>query len=335
MGNDTAYWEWRDEQLKAEGRAKGGEPCRVCDQPVLANAHWKHRDRHVCSPHCNLKLNRRFNRQVERGEFAPPPVFTPDPQPARKPRVFRTLAAEVPFPYAIFGYSPKPGDLVERHESLTSVHRAVDLPPHVLPSELRSDRWDLNRVAAAVHVQTGSAFYYLTDASWTPTSLILGSYLGLRGLETFASFEAEGGTWRWYTEIIRDVDVNGREYTWSAYVCGRHSVPRMWTPAYTSRSERLKRESRSAGSYAARMRKLGIDGTIERLDPLSIYGRDGWHCQICRTPVDPQRAWPDMWSATLDHRIPLTAGGEHSASNVQLSHWICNLHKGDRFIIEP
>lgn len=229
MGNDSAYWEWRDEQLQAVGRAKGGEPCRVCDQPVPANAHWKHRDRHVCSPHCNLKLNRRFNRQVERGEFTPPPVFALDPQPARQPRVFRTLAAEAPFPYELFGYSPKPGDLVERHESLTSVHRAVDLPPHVLPSELRSERWDLDRVAAAVHVQTGSAFYYLTDASWTPTSLILGPYLGLRHLETFAPFEAEGGTWRWYGEIIRDVDANGQDYTWSAYVCGRHSVPRMWT----------------------------------------------------------------------------------------------------------
>ncbi|MFE0351471.1 HNH endonuclease [Streptomyces griseoluteus] len=50
--------------------------------------------------------------------------------------------------------------------------------------------------------------------------------------------------------------------------------------------------------------------------------------------VDRSRVWPDMWSPTLDHKIRLTAGGEHTKENVQLSHWMCNLHKGDRFLIE-
>ncbi|WP_051847979.1 MULTISPECIES: HNH endonuclease [Streptomyces] len=338
MGSDAAYWDWRDQILKAEDRARGGEPCRVCEQPIPAKAHWKHRDRHVCSPRCNLTLNRRLNRRIERGEIERPPVFTPDPQPPREPRVFRTLAANAPFPYEIQGYSPKPGDLVERHGSVTVVQRAVDLPQHVIPWQVlpgENGHWDLDRVAVSIHVATGSAFYYVTDTSWTPTSLILGSFLGLKHLGAFDSFEAEGERWQWYTEIIRDVDTEGNEFTWNAYVCGKQSIPRLWTPAYVARSQRLKRESSAAGSYAARMRKLGLEGKIERLDPQEIYKRDGWVCRICLSPVDRGRPWPDMWSPTLDHKIPLTAGGEHTRENVQLSHWICNLHKGDRFLIEP
>jgi hypothetical protein len=338
VGNDEAYWDWRDQILAAEYRAKGGEPCRVCGEAVPAKAHWKHRDRHVCSPRCNLNLNRRLNRKIERGEIEPPAVFTPDPQPVREPRAFRTLAPGAPFPYEIQGYSPKPGDVLDRHGSLITVQRVADLPDHVIPWQVRpgdSGGWDLDHVAVSVHVQTGSAFYYVTDDSWTPTSLILGSYLGLKRIGSFDRFEAEGEKWRWYMEVIRDVDDDGNAYTWNAFVCGKESIPRLWTPAYVARSQRLKRESRAAGSYAARMRKLGLDGTIERLDPHAIYERDGWVCQICRTPVDPLCVWPDLWSPTLDHEAPLTAGGEHTEENVRLSHWICNLHKGDRFLVEP
>lgn len=338
MGNDSAYWDWRDEQLKADVRATGGEPCRVCGEPVAARAHWKHRDRHVCSPRCNLVLNRRLNRRIERGEVIRPPVFSPDPQPPRAARAFRTRPAGAAFPYEVQGYSPKPGDLVERHGCVVTIHRAVDLPEHVIPWQVKpraGDSWELERVALSVHLQTGSAFYYLTDDSWTPTSLMFGAFVGLRQLpDTFAPFEAEGETWRWYTEIVRDVDEAGQDYTWTAFVCGKHSVPRMWTPAYAARSERLKRQSRAAGSYAARMRRLGLEATIERIDPLAVYERDGWVCQICTRPVDREREWPDMWCATLDHRIPLTAGGAHTLDNVRLAHWICNLHKGDYFPVE-
>lgn len=337
MGNDAAYWEWRDQILKAEYRAKGGELCRVCDQPISAKAHWMQRDRHVCSPRCNLTLNRRLNRRIERGEIKRPPVFSLDPQPPRNPRLFRTLQADAPFPYEIQGYSPKPGDTVERHGSATAVRRGIDFSRHIIPWQVlpsENGHWDLERVAVSIHAETGSTFYYVTDDSWTPTSLVLGSFLGLERIGTFDSFETKGETWQWYAEIIRDVDAKGNEYTWNAYVCGRQSVPPLWTPAYVARSQRLKRESNFAGNYAARMRKLGLEGEIERLDPQEIYARDGWVCQICQSPVDRHRTWPDMLSPTLDHKRPLTAGGEHTQRNVQLSHWICNLRKGDRFVVE-
>ncbi|WP_374215369.1 HNH endonuclease [Streptomyces sp. NEAU-Y11] len=55
---------------------------------------------------------------------------------------------------------------------------------------------------------------------------------------------------------------------------------------------------------------------------------------MCRTPVDRDRDWPDMWCATPDHRVPLTAAGTHTVDNVRPAHWICNLRKGDYFPVE-
>ena len=306
----------------------------MCEQPVPANAHWKHRDRHVCSPRCNLNLNRRLGRRIDRGELSPPSARAPDPQPVRDPRAFATLGLEAPFPYEIHGYSPKPGDAVERHGSVTVYVRLADLPAGAVPWQATAGDWDAGRVVVAVHVPTGSAFYYVTDDSWSPTSLVLGAFRGLKPIGVFDSFDTGGIRWSWYAEIIRDIDAGGEPYTWTAYVCGLRSVPRLWTPAYTERSERLNRTSRAAGSHAARMRKIGQQPVIDRLDPQDIYQRDGWICQICRTPVDPTVPWPDMWTATLDHRVPLTAGGAHAPTNVQLSHWICNLHKGDTLLAE-
>ena len=39
-------------------------------------------------------------------------------------------------------------------------------------------------------------------------------------------------------------------------------------------------------------------------------------------------AYPHPHSATLDHIVPLAAGGAHSYANVQCAHFICNSVKG-------
>lgn len=61
-----------------------------------------------------------------------------------------------------------------------------------------------------------------------------------------------------------------------------------------------------------------------------IYERDGWMCQLCGEPVDPALIFPDRLSATLDHIVPLSLGGTHDPSNVQLAHLGCNSAKGNR-----
>lgn len=66
-GPKNDYWEWFNSALAhPAGRASGGESCIWCSATVNRNAHWIHRDRHVCSVHCNERLKRAANRAWDR-----------------------------------------------------------------------------------------------------------------------------------------------------------------------------------------------------------------------------------------------------------------------------
>lgn len=58
-----------------------------------------------------------------------------------------------------------------------------------------------------------------------------------------------------------------------------------------------------------------------------VLDRDGWVCQLCETQIDPDLSHPHPMSATLDHVIPVSRGGEHSLENAQAAHRICNMRK--------
>ncbi|MBM9506717.1 HNH endonuclease [Actinacidiphila acididurans] len=71
---------------------------------------------------------------------------------------------------------------------------------------------------------------------------------------------------------------------------------------------------------------------VERFSTKEIFERDGWTCQICRDPVEPAAQWPNPWSASLDHIVPLSKHGHHTRANVQLTHLLCNLRKAARIV---
>lgn len=70
---------------------------------------------------------------------------------------------------------------------------------------------------------------------------------------------------------------------------------------------------------------------IPSADRLAIYERDGWVCQLCEEPVDPDLGSSDLWAATLDHIVPQSHQlvPDHSPGNLQLAHRWCNSVKGD------
>jgi 5-methylcytosine-specific restriction endonuclease McrA len=70
----------------------------------------------------------------------------------------------------------------------------------------------------------------------------------------------------------------------------------------------------------------------EPFAPRDVFERDQWTCGLCRHPVDPGLAWPHPMSASVDHVVPLSRGGEHSLDNVQCAHLRCNCIKGDQEI---
>ncbi|MEO6627619.1 MAG: HNH endonuclease signature motif containing protein [Aquihabitans sp.] len=61
-----------------------------------------------------------------------------------------------------------------------------------------------------------------------------------------------------------------------------------------------------------------------------IYERDGWKCKICRKAVKRDAVVPHPMAPTIDHILPLAAGGTHEPANVQCAHFLCNAQKGDR-----
>lgn len=67
---------------------------------------------------------------------------------------------------------------------------------------------------------------------------------------------------------------------------------------------------------------------VERLDPIEVYTRDGWHCRICRcrTPRHLMGSGKDR-EPTLDHILPLKYRGHHTLANVRLTCRYCNEHR--------
>lgn len=54
-------------------------------------------------------------------------------------------------------------------------------------------------------------------------------------------------------------------------------------------------------------------------------------CAICGLPVDKSLKYPDPWSASIDHIIPVSKRGDPIAiENLQLAHRKCNRNKSDK-----
>ena len=93
-------------------------------------------------------------------------------------------------------------------------------------------------------------------------------------------------------------------------------------------AETKKKSAASVRAGAQRYRSRKRNATVEYFLHSEIFERDGWICQLCDRPVDQTLRWPHSLSASLDHIIPISKGGNHSRANVQLAHVICNLRKG-------
>lgn len=61
-----------------------------------------------------------------------------------------------------------------------------------------------------------------------------------------------------------------------------------------------------------------------------IFARDNWTCQLCEEAIDPDLKWPEARSASIDHILPVSLGGDDTAANVQAAHLRCNTSKNNR-----
>jgi len=66
---------------------------------------------------------------------------------------------------------------------------------------------------------------------------------------------------------------------------------------------------------------------VEHVTTSQIYERDNGICGICGLFVEQE-------VVTLDHIIPLSLGGSHIATNLQIAHRSCNSSKGIKLITD-
>lgn len=60
---------------------------------------------------------------------------------------------------------------------------------------------------------------------------------------------------------------------------------------------------------------------VETIHLAVLAERDGWRCHLCGKKVTKA-----TWS--MDHLVPLVAGGDHTYDNVALAHQVCNGRRG-------
>jgi 5-methylcytosine-specific restriction endonuclease McrA len=62
--------------------------------------------------------------------------------------------------------------------------------------------------------------------------------------------------------------------------------------------------------------------------------RDGFRCHLCRRRVNPNLRAPHPRSATFDHLMPVSAGGNDDPANLALAHFGCNSSRGARGTVQ-
>lgn len=91
---------------------------------------------------------------------------------------------------------------------------------------------------------------------------------------------------------------------------------------------RFRRAHPEKGIIDRRRRRALIHGVLhEDYMDSYIFLRDNWVCGICGRKINKRLKYPNPLSASIDHIIPLSKGGNDNPVNVQASHLRCNVGK--------
>lgn len=90
--------------------------------------------------------------------------------------------------------------------------------------------------------------------------------------------------------------------------------------------DRFVKKNNPERAKIRRARKKGVE--VEKFSNQEIFDNCKWICGICGKSVDKNLKFPHPESQSLDHIVPISKGGGHVKSNVQLAHLGCNMKKG-------
>lgn len=114
-----------------------------------------------------------------------------------------------------------------------------------------------------------------------------------------------------------------------------------FTPELTARQKFCSRRCSRRMQNAGRRAKLR-ESFVEPLHWRQLFDEDGAECHLCGLATDPddfalsERGWRALGPSypTLDHVVPLSAGGMHERANARLAHFYCNTVKGAKPLAE-
>jgi hypothetical protein len=115
--------------------------------------------------------------------------------------------------------------------------------------------------------------------------------------------------------------------------CGAEFTQVRWGQKYCDLSCRSKRKNPAwnrAGSVAARRRRRMRHATTwDGVSDAEVLERDRWMCGICRKRIGKKFRYPHPRSASVDHLLPLSLGGDDTALNKRAAHLGCNMSRGN------
>jgi endogenous inhibitor of DNA gyrase (YacG/DUF329 family) len=114
--------------------------------------------------------------------------------------------------------------------------------------------------------------------------------------------------------------------------CGKEFIGKHRTVYCSDECQTIDWRSRNphkGREYAHRRKARLRMAFVSKVNPLEIFERDKWTCQICGKKVNKKLKYPHPKCATIDHIIPLSKGGTHEPKNVQLAHFVCNDRKSN------
>lgn len=93
--------------------------------------------------------------------------------------------------------------------------------------------------------------------------------------------------------------------------------------------EPCRAERRRANNRRKNAKRRGAR-LAEQFTVKQVGDRDGWRCHLCKRKVDPATPGTDPQGPTIDHLLPIAAGGLDELVNVALAHRSCNVRRTDR-----
>lgn len=111
---------------------------------------------------------------------------------------------------------------------------------------------------------------------------------------------------------------------------GGKTSPRM----YCSQECKKKTQWHERAKRKAKAKRKAIERGCKEarsIDPIKVFDRDGWRCQICLQPTPRKLRGTYKHNAPeLDHIVPIAKGGAHVWSNLQCACRSCNSAKSDK-----